>query len=121
MKSSNSETPPLGARELTPDDFSARMLPSEEARLFPERFAPPVGTAPDEHLPSGWYGEPEQAHALIAESKERTASLDGMLALRAALFAVLKLDVATPAPSTERFAAELLDELDRAGFRVVKK
>lgn len=56
-------------------------------------------------------GEPEQSERQLA----------GMLALRAALFAVLHLDLVAPAPSPERFAAELLGELDRACFRVAKK
>jgi len=53
-----------------------------------------------------------------AENQELDNSLAGMLAVRAA---VLCVDAKWAAQYAERFAAELLDELDRAGFRVVKK
>jgi len=49
---------------------------------------------------------------------EQRDALAGMLAVRAA---VLCVDAKWAAQYAERFAAELLDELDRAGYRVVKK
>jgi len=50
--------------------------------------------------------------------REEQEAVAGMLALRDA---VLQVDANWAAQYSERFAAELLDQLDRAGYRVVPK